>query len=326
VHTTYKAFLVAAVCLSVSACESLETFNSAKKGETTVHSDGSGADIGMSYGEITREMSNGSVQVYGFDQPAAQTMSGGFDGGVIANDPNVTVYPIGDIPSYGAEVVAAAPAPALMPPSAHTNPMNSPFGGPLQSPLDAPVEIDSSYRPDRVEIDSSFAPTPLQPAPASPAPVSYSEGERSRIYFGHGSSRVNNAGNDVIRHVAGTTTGPLNVEGHASTTTEVDDPVKQRIINLKMSMDRAYEVSESLIKQGVPADRIVTKAYGDTQPSAFVPGFSQEAANRRVEIVETTSRAPMPVASAPVYAPAPVVVPPSELAAPEAPIPDFARY
>lgn len=325
-HTTYKAFLVAAVCLSVSACESLETFNSAKKGETTVQSDGSGAygaDIGMTYSEITREVSNGSVQVYGFDQPVGQSMGGGFDGGVIANDPNVTVYPIGETPSYGTEVAAA---PALMPPSVHTNPMNSPFGGPLQSPLDAPVEIDSSYRPDRVEIDSSYAPTPLQPTPVAPAPVSYTEGERSRIYFGHGSSRVNNAGNDVIRHVAGTTTGPLNVEGHASTTTEVDDPVKQRIINLKMSMDRAYEVSESLIKQGVPADRIVTKAYGDTQPSAYVAGFSQEAANRRVEIVETTSRAPMPVAAAPVYAPAPVVVPPSELASPDAPIPDFARY
>lgn len=326
-HTTYKAFLVAAVCFSLSACESIKTLNSSDKGETTVASSGVdmyGSDMDTTYGDITREMSNGSVEIYSFDQPAPNVMASRMDGGVVTDDPNVTVYPIGDIPTYPSGVQQAAPA--LMPPS-HTRNMDSPFGGPLQAPLDAPMEIDSSYRPDRSPINDSFEPVVQQPTPPAPMSAPYSEAERARIYFAHGSSQINGAGKDVINHVAYNSHGPLSVEGHASTTTEVDDPVTQRIINLKMSMKRAYEVSESLIKQGVPADRITTKAYGDTQPSMPVAGYDQEAASRRVEILEAMP-AQAPVAQrAPVYAPMPAAVRPVEPPMPDsAPIPPLARY
>ena len=79
------------------------------------------------------------------------------------------------------------------------------------------------------------------------------------------------------------------MEGHASTRAEAKDEVQRRIINLKISMDRAMNVMRQLIRDGVPAGAIQVTAHGDRVPPVAVPGGDAEAAARRVEIITGTA-------------------------------------
>lgn len=113
-------------------------------------------------------------------------------------------------------------------------------------------------------------------------------GEPTRVFFSHGSSRIDASGHDAIdsalRRGPGVD-GFIRVEGHASTRAETHDPVERRIVNLRMSMKRAMAVSEALIRKGIPAPRIKATAWGDTQPAISISGMSDEAAARRVDIL-----------------------------------------
>ncbi len=210
-----------------------------------------------SFSSVARTMSDGSVQIFGLDDPVETPRSlrdiyddspGGntvFSAGrPSSSDPNVTVFSLAgdDRPSMPS---------GIMPPVRSTPGMPSPFasdGGmmPLMPGYDAPSE--------------------------------------NAIYFGHGSSSIERAGQNVIDRTA-QSGQPVSVEGHASTRAETDDPVQSRIVNLKESMDRAYAVSGALIRKGVPADHIVTKAYGDTRPVLTQDGREDEAKSRRVELM-----------------------------------------
>ena len=69
----------------------------------------------------------------------------------------------------------------------------------------------------------------------------------ARVYFSHGAVGVNGAGKEVTAHVASQCRtvgcGLVKVEGHASTRAVAKDEVQRRLINLKVSMDRAMSVS-----------------------------------------------------------------------------------
>lgn len=68
------------------------------------------------------------------------------------------------------------------------------------------------------------------------------------------------------------------VEGHADS--QGDDQH-----NLELSQARAEAVREYLVAQGIAADRIVAKGYGETRPIADNKSAEGRANNRRVEIV-----------------------------------------
>lgn len=116
------------------------------------------------------------------------------------------------------------------------------------------------------------------PFPASAAPFSAVTVNGAQIYFKHGSSRLSPADQSVLSGVA-TRGGFIEVEGHASTRAEANDPVEKRIVNLKMSMDRAFKVSSSLIRKGVPPEAIKTTVYGDARPAG------SEETSRRVDVL-----------------------------------------
>jgi len=182
-------------------------------------------------------------------------------------DPNVTVYPLfADEPVMRRETL-----PALRPPSSEFMPMESPFGGPLQTPaplLQPPIRQPQGF---------------LQP-PAPQSPNFVPASGASRVYFKHGSSRLNESGKQVVDFVGRNAGGKIVVEGHASERAETNDPVERSIVNLKMSMDRAFQVSSELIRDGVPIQQIETRAFGHAQPGAHTTGVAGEAAHRRVEI------------------------------------------
>ncbi len=198
-------------------------------------------------------LSSGNVQVYSLDG-AAPAGSGGYSGAIVTNDPSVQVFPLDD---------EMARAMGL---------------GHVSSGMPA-VNVGSV---EQVDLGAGMGPAPV------PLPAATVNDGVIRVYFDHDSSKVNeSAVGAIAAAVEKQQAGPdtvLKVEGHASTDTKTDDPVKRRIINLKVSMDRAFAVAKSLMEKGVPAEKIKAVGRGDTQPSAPVEGMDAAAASRRVEI------------------------------------------
>lgn len=271
-----RALLLIGTALALQACQTTGSSN-----VDTAH-----AMDSSTYAMTAEALTSGSVRVYGFDDPvAAPTFTdsnaayGGMtQGQMMSSDPNVMVFSLDGGPGlYDGGI------PPMMPPVE---------GAPYRSPF--PAGADTGTVNLRPPGGDGFV--PMTGARGYEDSVSVYSGAATggdnvaRIYFGHGSSNVNNAGKQVIRSVAQrqqqyNPAGLIAVEAHASTRAQVSDPVERRILNLKMSMDRAFKVSSDLIRSGVPATAIRTTAYGDARPAAAMPGIDAEAASRRVEIL-----------------------------------------
>lgn len=108
-----------------------------------------------------------------------------------------------------------------------------------------------------------------------------------RIYFGHGARQVDQQSQKTLSELSEAVRRsghPIKVTGYASERAGIENPTDRKIANLKTSLDRAFEVSKTLIKDGVPAEVIETSAWGETRPAAPVEGMTSEKASRRVEI------------------------------------------
>ena len=210
---------------------------------------------------MTTKLSGGSVEIYDLNSPAPDM---GYASGAVppvyqdpqgiplATDPRVTVYPVDGYSSFQPE--PTWPNAVL------------PVTGSVSS-----ADIGSSrFSGDRT-IESGKLSSRSAPGV-------------SNVYFRYGSANLDGNDRSVLRDVAETAkfapVDRVRVEGYASTPTQTNDPVKAKILNLKQSLKRASTVSEQLIEQGVPAEKIETKAGGDTKPSG-----AGEAGERRVDIV-----------------------------------------
>lgn len=78
--------------------------------------------------------------------------------------------------------------------------------------------------------------------------------------------------------------GTLRVIGHASSRTRNSDPVRHKMVNFKVSIDRADVVARELMRLGIKRDQITVDAVSDLQPVYFEFMPSGEAGNRRTEI------------------------------------------
>lgn len=271
-----RFFGIALIAASLTACESM------KGGQDVKVVQGSGplqsapsteplmsdAQLQRTYNDVLKNSGNSSVQIFSLDDhdmsapyvpeapamtPAPRLPQGA--GQQFGGNSHVTVFSLDDHnPSYNAGGYSPA----------------APQGRGGIPPM----------------IDSGMTPVPMSAAPA------YQDGV-SRIYFSHGAKNVNSAGRRVSSHVGeqcrGGACGVVKVEGHASTRAEAKDEVQRRIINLKISMDRAMNVTRQLIRDGVPAGSIQVTAHGDRVPPVAVPGGDAEAAARRVEIITGSS-------------------------------------
>jgi len=212
----------------------------------------------MPTANMAQYTSDSSVDVYSLDG-AARVVGGSSPpapaGGVAyGGDSSVVVYPVegGATQSY---------------PRTGTQ-------TPYQAPYQAPYRERNGFLPMSGQSTG----------PQSSLPSSSRGREQARVYFDHNSAKLSQSARKTIGNVARATPGSVRVEGHASTKAATADPVRRHIINLKTAMDRAFSVSRELISKGVPAESIVTSAYGDTRPA--VEG---EKASRRVEIYNAAS-------------------------------------
>ena len=105
------------------------------------------------------------------------------------------------------------------------------------------------------------------------------------VTFSTGSARVTRAGSDTMGKLAEL------VERHPERRFVVEGHTDSRPIstaryrnNWELGAARAVAVVESLIEQGIPADRLAVVSYGDTEPLAPNDTPDNQRINRRVEV------------------------------------------
>lgn len=184
---------------------------------------------------------------------------------VLSGDPSVEIFPFDDL----------MPIDDLMP-----MPMDgfaSGFGAVdlVQQPhhLQKLQKPRRSYQPGRKEEFVS---------------VATQDGNTVTVYFAHDSVTLNAQAlqslKDVSREFNFSAGRGLTVSGHASVRANYNNEKQRRLVNLRVSMSRAFAVAAALIKDGVPADAVRILAWGDAVPPRILNGKSLEAASRRVEI------------------------------------------
>lgn len=108
------------------------------------------------------------------------------------------------------------------------------------------------------------------------------------IHFETNSAIIKSDSESILQEMAAVITNHeeievLSIDGHTDAT---GIPAK----NLKLSQDRAESVRAFLIGLGIPAERLIAKGYGDTQPIADNKTSDGRTKNRRVEFNIVSAR------------------------------------
>ena len=214
---------------------------------------------------VVYENTGGRVQLFDLDEhvpaPAYQPVASvEMDAMEIAP---ATVMPVG-------QVYATMPFGSIVSadPSVEIFPFDDVTSVPVSMQMAQPV-MPSARREDFVAVDVSDRDTVI-------------------VYFGHDSATLNQKGLAKVAEVAEAFNAAsgigLTVEGHASVMANYNSAAQRKVVNLKISMDRAFAVARELIAGGVPADFIRVMAWGDAKPALDLNGKTPEEAARRVEI------------------------------------------
>jgi len=151
----------------------------------------------------------------------------------------------------------------------------------------ATVVISSDGIQDTRPVMAQAAPR-VPPALASPAAPRMEQSMRiATIQFKNASSDLDARDQSILRQVVALQRergGVIRVVGHASARTANMDPVQHKLVNYRMSEERAQAVVEALVRLGAPADAVVAAAKSDTDPVYYEFMPSGEAGNRRAEI------------------------------------------
>jgi OOP family OmpA-OmpF porin len=121
--------------------------------------------------------------------------------------------------------------------------------------------------------------------------------ERYLVFFDWDKSDITATARQVITEAAQAVTrrnlDVVMVEGHADRSGPDD-------YNVRLSQRRADAVRQVLVSQGIPANRIQTQAYGESQPLVPTEDGVRNAQNRRASvIIETGPVAATPIERAP---------------------------
>ena len=106
-------------------------------------------------------------------------------------------------------------------------------------------------------------------------------------HFAKGSARLRPGDRALVKEAARLqreSGARLRVVGHASRRTADMPPVRQKVLNLNLSLDRAGAVARALIAEGVPAGALSLEGAAASRPIADEDTPHNEAQNRRAEI------------------------------------------
>ena len=102
----------------------------------------------------------------------------------------------------------------------------------------------------------------------------------------------------------------LMVSGFTDDKTIVKGPSQRFEDNLELSAQRALTVTRTLVKEGMPRQRVFSAAFGAEQPVASNADEAGRALNRRVEMAPVPRAAPTASTAAPVQPAAPATAKP----------------
>lgn len=203
-------------------------------------------------GEVISKSTDGSVEYYSLDGPGLMSQPAGA--------PPAAAYSYGDAGgAIPVETVSAVPVGQSASGVYSGDPSVQVF--PLDGPIVAAAPAPSPYH-DGMQV------------------VNAATGAPSAVYFDRSSTSLDETDREVLTNVmANNNTGRgIAVEGFASTESNISDPVARKIANLKVSMERAFNVTRELIGMGVPAETVTTIAHGENRQAAT------PAESRRVEV------------------------------------------
>jgi len=98
------------------------------------------------------------------------------------------------------------------------------------------------------------------------------------------SEDLKNAIRALVRDIAASPDYRVLIEGHTDSMPIKSSNNKRYIDNMELSFLRAKAVSQILVENGIPLNRISVIGYGDTQPIASNETDEGRAKNRRVEV------------------------------------------
>lgn len=266
----YILILSACSALAVSGCESAN-FN--KYNPFRHYSDAKGSSDLYLY-EGTRK----AIALPDFSAPLkapishATTISGTAQAVDMGNS-SVEIFDLVDNVGFGAAPMGQAPTM----PSFNNGVFSSDSSVTIFS-LDGPAPMLGGGFGGGMNNQAGYVPAPYNS-------TGYSGGNgANQIFFKHGSSRLGGGDLSKLSTVADQAkfapVSRITVAGHASQPTQAgSQTVQGHILNLKESMNRAYAVSKSLIRKGVPAEKIKTVSWGATKPTG------NDGQDRRVDII-----------------------------------------
>ena len=173
-------------------------------------------------------------------------------------------------------------------------PANAAFPG-AEPPIEtvdvssAGVQVGSgaSAAPPATRASASARPRGGAMAPEDPTPAPTGDSIKvATIHFVDGSARLSQGDRNILRAVYRLHRqwgGRVRVVGHASSRTRTMDPIRQKMVNLKISADRAEAVVGALALVGL-RDDISVSARSDSEPLYYEVMPTGEAGNRRAEV------------------------------------------
>lgn len=111
--------------------------------------------------------------------------------------------------------------------------------------------------------------------------------QAANIQFSSGGAALSREAQGQLREVAALHKqygGYVKVVGHSSQRTGAMDHTRHKLINFKLSVDRAQAVATALQRLGVESSALLVSGAGDNEPIAHEYMPEGEAANRRAEI------------------------------------------
>lgn len=107
------------------------------------------------------------------------------------------------------------------------------------------------------------------------------------IYFNNGGASVDSQYYNSLRKIvkeAKAHNGKIVVQGFASSRTRNADVMTHKMANLKVSVARAENVADLLVKYGMPRSKVITEGLSDSRPVYLEVMPEGERLNRRAEI------------------------------------------
>lgn len=154
--------------------------------------------------------------------------------------------------------------------------------GTAETDVGGPESMSGAVVANLGMLDSSQVQPSVYTGPAGVAPVAV-------VLFPGNSTALNAAGRKKVRlavqdYRARGGHGYIRVVGHSSGRTGNMSMVRHMEVNFDKSQARARAVARELIRQGIPADKVLVDAVGAEQPVYYESMPKGEAGNRRAEI------------------------------------------